>query len=226
MLDEIENQEDELFNEELANIEDDVVTELIEYPSVSLSSALSIKNSMSKSREYCFDVDEFLREYDPPYNIELGSGWKEGVITVDCNPKIKPDLVWDIHNLPFKDNSIDKCIAHNTLGYVKSPATVLREVNRILKVNGTFEIKEPCNSSDYADLPGIRNKFAGVFWDHVNTFDNMYGAWYVQGRHYEYDNALFSLIGQSLKKLGRPYISRIFRNVASFQTIKLRKILK
>jgi SAM-dependent methyltransferase len=73
------------------------------------------------------------------------------------------DIVCDIHQLPFKDNSIDAVMSVAVLEHVREPALVLKEVHRVLKPGGrvfsVIPFMQPFHASphDYQryTLPGI-----------------------------------------------------------------------
>lgn len=54
-----------------------------------------------------------------------------------------PDVVGDIHNLPFKDNSIDAVICMAVLEHVEDPKRAMEEVYRVLKPGGYAFIYAP-----------------------------------------------------------------------------------
>lgn len=78
------------------------------------------------------------------------------VIGIDFDKRLKPDVVWNLNNLPypFRDSEFDEitsthCIEH--LDYSsKDPDDVLKELWRIAKHNGLIKIKVPHFSSTAA----------------------------------------------------------------------------
>jgi predicted SAM-dependent methyltransferase len=63
----------------------------------------------------------------------LGSGYKryEGVINIDNDKNCKPDFIcnFEIDPLPFKDNSVDKIIAHHILEHIGEGYIIIIKVN-------------------------------------------------------------------------------------------------
>lgn len=47
-----------------------------------------------------------------------------------------PNIVGDIHNLPFKDNSIDAILCMSVLEHVEEPSRAVKEIYRSLKPGG------------------------------------------------------------------------------------------
>lgn len=54
-----------------------------------------------------------------------------------------PDIVGDIHNLPFKDNSIDSILCMSVLEHVEEPSRAIKEIYRSLKSGGYCFIQVP-----------------------------------------------------------------------------------
>ncbi len=55
---------------------------------------------------------------------------------LDKVPDYHPDIVGDIHQLPFADNSIDAIVCIAVLEHVEEPAKAVAEVYRVLKPGG------------------------------------------------------------------------------------------
>ena len=98
--------------------------------------------------------------------LNIGSGnsiRKNGILNVDMMDYSNVDLVCDIHNLPFKDNSVDGIMNFAVLEHVKKPQVVLKEIYRVLKPGGrvfsVIPFMQPFHASpqDYQryTLPGI-----------------------------------------------------------------------
>lgn len=71
--------------------------------------------------------------------INLGSGnsqLSDKIINVDIFPYDNVDLVCNIENLPFIDNSVDIVFNIAVLEHVKEPEKVVDEIRRILKKDG------------------------------------------------------------------------------------------
>ncbi len=54
-----------------------------------------------------------------------------------------PDIVGDIHNLPFPDNSVDALVCISVLEHVEEPQKAVREMHRVLKPGGYCYIYAP-----------------------------------------------------------------------------------
>lgn len=63
--------------------------------------------------------------------------------TLDYNPDCHPDIIGDIHNLPFKDESIDAIICKSVLEHVYDPHKAVSEIRRVLKRGGKCFINGP-----------------------------------------------------------------------------------
>jgi SAM-dependent methyltransferase len=100
--------------------------------------------------------------------LNIGSGnqpCEPRTINVDMIDYKNVDVVCDIHDLPFQDNSIDAAMSIAVLEHVKDPAKVLAEVYRVLKPGGLIftvvPFMQPFHASphDYQryTLPGIEH---------------------------------------------------------------------
>ena len=55
---------------------------------------------------------------------------------MDPVPDFSPDIVGDIHHMPFADNSLDAVICESVLEHVEDPIRAARELYRVLKPGG------------------------------------------------------------------------------------------
>lgn len=62
---------------------------------------------------------------------------------LDSVPDHNPDIVGDIHHLPFEDNSQEAIICLAVLEHVENPAKALQEIHRVLKPRGCCFIYVP-----------------------------------------------------------------------------------
>ena len=63
--------------------------------------------------------------------------------SLDINIAYKPHIVGDIHNLPFKDESIDAIICKAVLEHVPEPQKAVREMYRVLRKGGKIFVYIP-----------------------------------------------------------------------------------
>ena len=74
--------------------------------------------------------------------IELSLNTKKRT-TIDIDPARKPDIVMDVTNLEFNDNSFDLVIMMEVLEHVKEPKKALSEIYRVLSHNGKLIMSTP-----------------------------------------------------------------------------------
>jgi hypothetical protein len=67
------------------------------------------------------------------------------VITSDVHRQYSPDIVFDAHEIPFKNDLFDLVIAGQVLEHTMKPWIVASEIQRVLKVNGLAHIETPLN---------------------------------------------------------------------------------
>lgn len=58
--------------------------------------------------------------------------------TIDHDASCKPDLVADVHNLPFSDNEFQTILCREVLEHCIDPAKAVHEMMRVLKPGGTL----------------------------------------------------------------------------------------
>jgi SAM-dependent methyltransferase len=88
--------------------------------------------------------------------LNLGSGNSDfgvDLLNVDILPYQNVDIICDIENIPFKDNSVDYIINIAVLEHVPNPQKVIAEINRILKPGGKIycfiPFMQPFHASPY-----------------------------------------------------------------------------
>lgn len=77
--------------------------------------------------------------------IDLGCGSKKvsNAIGFDRYKLCSVDVIGDIHNLPFKNNSCDRVVAFNILEHSTDLINIIKNIHRIVKPNGIVEILVP-----------------------------------------------------------------------------------
>jgi len=78
--------------------------------------------------------------------LNLGSGTKlirKDVINVDFYPFPNVNLIANISNLPFADNSVDAIICEWVLEHIKNPEMIIKEMKRILRPGGKIYVSVP-----------------------------------------------------------------------------------
>jgi SAM-dependent methyltransferase len=64
-------------------------------------------------------------------------------VGMDSNPDVNPDVIGSVLELPFEPHSFDAVLCNEVLEHVPDPARALREVNRVLRDNGTVYVTVP-----------------------------------------------------------------------------------
>ncbi|WP_080777685.1 class I SAM-dependent methyltransferase [Chryseobacterium phocaeense] len=106
-----------------------------------------------------FDIRRIIRNEIKEKNLvalNLGSGSSdlgEEFLNVDLLPYEHVDIICDIENIPFKDNSVDYIINIAVLEHVPNPQKVIAEIHRILKPGGKIycfiPFMQPFHASPY-----------------------------------------------------------------------------
>lgn len=77
--------------------------------------------------------------------------------TMDYSPAFKPDIVGDIHHMPFADAEIEAIVCNAVLEHVHDPIRAVEEIHRVLKPGGKVLLWIPflypyhSHSSEYGD---------------------------------------------------------------------------
>jgi predicted SAM-dependent methyltransferase len=75
-------------------------------------------------------------------NLGSGNDYMKGMINLDIEPSLKPDMVADINRgLPFRDGSIDYIKANDIIEHLDNEG--ICEVHRVLKPGGRLEVRVP-----------------------------------------------------------------------------------
>ena len=95
-----------------------------------------------KEKYYILDIGGGLR-IDPSKNNRNKQHYfideylpKVKYVVLDKVSDYNPDIVGDVHNLPFEDNSVDAVICMNVLEHVEEPQKAVKEIYRVLKPGG------------------------------------------------------------------------------------------
>ncbi|MBW2632332.1 MAG: class I SAM-dependent methyltransferase [Deltaproteobacteria bacterium] len=91
------------------------------------------------------DVSSFPRRYkaNPRGDVNIDIGKLE--------VKIKNYVRCDASHLCFKDKTFKKVVASHVLEHLKNPVSCLREIKRVLNVDGVLEVRVP---NRYSELRG------------------------------------------------------------------------
>lgn len=89
------------------------------------------------------NLDKFLAKYATSEKVlDIGSGnssygkFFPNRISVDIDPKRKPDIIADFHNLPFKNGEAGIVLTTEVFEHLKDPRKAVEEIKRVLKDKG------------------------------------------------------------------------------------------
>ena len=97
-------------------------------------------------------------------NIGCGSRHIKGAVNLDRDPKCKPDVVADFHQLPFEDNQFDTVLGFDIIEHTDKPEILVNEMKRVAKPEGTVIIA--CNDFDIQHQNWEKNP------EHVTYFNS------------------------------------------------------
>jgi len=112
------------------------------------------------------DLDKILKNHES-LAIELGSGKKkkQGRITVDNVDLPEVDIVTDLEDgLAFlPENSVDEIHCRSVLEHIENFESLMAEIVRVLKKNGTAHIFVPHFSNPYYYSDYTHKRFFGLY---------------------------------------------------------------
>jgi SAM-dependent methyltransferase len=68
-------------------------------------------------------------------NVGCGKLKIKNAVNLDNNPKVNPDILWDLNNLPlpFKDQEFYNAINFDIIEHVPNPEKLVKEIERVSK---------------------------------------------------------------------------------------------
>ncbi len=107
-------------------------------------------NKIFTEKQHVIDIGGGLRiapdknnRYDKNREWLIPLAKKIDYKVLDPVPDYHPDIVGDIHNLPFEDNSQDAIVCISVLEHVENPTKAFEEMYRVLKPGGYCFIYVP-----------------------------------------------------------------------------------
>jgi SAM-dependent methyltransferase len=83
--------------------------------------------------------------------LHIGAGRKKivGAITLDINPRHKPDVVWDLNDFPypFAGSEFDIVVCEHVIEHLREVISVMEELHRVTRPGGRVIVRVPHFSS-------------------------------------------------------------------------------
>src|SRR4051812_20591304 len=83
--------------------------------------------------------------------LHIGAGRRKiaGAVTLDINPRVSPDVVWDLNVFPypFEDALFDVVVCEHVIEHLRDVIWVMEELHRVSKPGGRLYITVPHFSS-------------------------------------------------------------------------------
>jgi SAM-dependent methyltransferase len=83
--------------------------------------------------------------------LHIGAGAKKvrGAVTLDINPRHKPDVVWDLNEFPFPfaDGEFDLVLCEHVIEHLQHVIRVMEELHRVTRAGGRVVVRVPHFSS-------------------------------------------------------------------------------
>jgi SAM-dependent methyltransferase len=79
--------------------------------------------------------------------LDVGCSYNKipGALTLDINPKVRPDILHDLNQFPYPiaSDSFDEIYAKHVIEHLNDPVGFMKEILRILKPGGTVFVETP-----------------------------------------------------------------------------------
>src|SRR4051794_2162514 len=83
--------------------------------------------------------------------LHIGAGKRKiaGAVTLDINPRVNPDVVWDLNVFPypFPDSTFDRIVCEHVIEHLAQVISVMEELHRVTKPGGRIYVTVPHFSS-------------------------------------------------------------------------------
>lgn len=137
-----------------------------------------------------FSYDNLINNNRAVLEIGAGQAKKIGVVTIDINPVVQPDILHDLDTFPWpvQDSSFDAVIMFSVIEHLNYPLKAIEECYRILRPRGKIYLLTP-HFSDSGSFIDPTHKW------HLSarSFDYFIPGTSLQGDYGFYTSARFKL---------------------------------
>lgn len=151
--------------------------------------------------------------------LHIGAGKHKirGAITLDINPRVNPDVVWDLNTFPypFPDSAFDRVVCEHVIEHLREVISVMEELHRVTTPGGRVHITVPHFSSlNFNTDPTHVHAFSSRSFDYLCLDTDLV--------RYDYSTVRFrKLLGrmtmQPMTGLNRLLMSVINRNLKFYE---------
>lgn len=104
--------------------------------------------------------------------LHIGAGNRKiaGAVTLDINPRVNPDVVWDLNVFPypFEDGTFDRVVCEHVIEHLQNVISVMEELHRVSKPGGRVYISVPHFSSlNFNTDPTHVHAFSSRSFDYI-----------------------------------------------------------
>jgi SAM-dependent methyltransferase len=104
--------------------------------------------------------------------LHIGAGKKKikGAVTLDVNPRVSPDVLWDLNVFPypFPDSSFDTIVCEHVIEHLDNVIRVMEELHRVARAGGRVWIYVPHFSSlNFNTDPTHTHAFSSRSFDYL-----------------------------------------------------------
>jgi SAM-dependent methyltransferase len=104
--------------------------------------------------------------------LHVGSGRRKikGAVTLDINPRCRPDVVWDLNVFPypFPDSAFDAIVCAHVMEHLEDVIGVMEQLHRVAKPGARVWIRVPYYTSlNFNTDPTHRHAFSSRSFDYL-----------------------------------------------------------
>jgi SAM-dependent methyltransferase len=110
--------------------------------------------------------------------LHIGAGKRKiaGAVTLDINPRVNPDVLWDLNVFPypFEDCTFDRVVCEHVIEHLREVISVMEELHRVCKPRGRVYVTVPHFSSlNFNTDPTHVHAFSSRSFDYICMGTNL-----------------------------------------------------
>jgi len=160
-------------------------------------------------------IEFIINEMKKGITLDIGCGKRclGTVANIDiAYPSIRDPTfqIMDAHNLDFPDNSFEAISIIEVIEHVENPSQVLREIYRVLMIDGKMFLTTPNPAHISVFIKRLRNKRIKIHCDHLHTWHWEMLTWLIHNVGFRDIHVFFWGSVEQILKDGKP--AKLYRS--------------